>query len=445
MNANHDPFVLKLPPEIASHIFLLSMGDLDTPYVFGSVCRGWRQLARSTPQLWSTLAFSPPRRMDSTLMETVPHLVVDWLERSGGLPLSLDVSYFVSNSAGFPQEVLLSIINAVSQHSGRWQDVCFNLPVAYLPVAYLQYLCPISPPKDLQKFSICGTGNADAAVTYTPRFAMNTTGPMEFMVDSIPLMAFDIAWDRLVQLDVWRTSLDGFPELIRGAPLLEKCTLVALFLPTADVSETIIRSPHLRTLELYDLRKDVFTELMNLLELPSLESWSFDSVGEDVITENAISFLRRSNSGLQTLEFYQDQAPSFEDFQRLLQAAPRLQCLKLGGDGLLLDYILEELSTSPSHPTSPTGNNAGFLSKLQSLEFFDCSGLSAWECIPLIFRWPHRKLLSLDIKVDSVIISDEVSSELVQLVDQGIKLRIYDLSIEEDYLQRFRERTECRN
>jgi hypothetical protein len=29
MNANHDPFVLKLPPEVASHIFLLSIGERD--------------------------------------------------------------------------------------------------------------------------------------------------------------------------------------------------------------------------------------------------------------------------------------------------------------------------------------------------------------------------------------------------------------------------------
>ncbi|KIM35590.1 hypothetical protein M413DRAFT_346572 [Hebeloma cylindrosporum] len=61
MNATHDPFILRLPPETASHIFLLSMGERDTcqvsgdglptPFLLGAVCRGWRQLARSTPRL----------------------------------------------------------------------------------------------------------------------------------------------------------------------------------------------------------------------------------------------------------------------------------------------------------------------------------------------------------------------------------------------------------
>lgn len=51
----------------------------------------------------------------------------------------------------------------------------------------------------------------------------------------------------------------------------------------------------------------------------------------------------------------------------------------------------------------------------------------------------HRKLLNLDIEIKVVAISDEVSNELVQLLDQGIKLRIYDSFNEKDYLQIFRE------
>ena len=68
MNASHDPFHFKFPPEIASLIFYLSMTEQDhepsvhtlrllpTPFLLGSVSRrpGWRQLAHSAPQLWST-------------------------------------------------------------------------------------------------------------------------------------------------------------------------------------------------------------------------------------------------------------------------------------------------------------------------------------------------------------------------------------------------------
>src|SRR5437016_13471804 len=70
LNAHHDPFVLKFPPEIASYIFSLSMEARDyepsvvslqklpTPFLLASVCRGWRHLARATPELWSTLSLT---------------------------------------------------------------------------------------------------------------------------------------------------------------------------------------------------------------------------------------------------------------------------------------------------------------------------------------------------------------------------------------------------
>ena len=51
MNANHDPFDLKLPPEVASHIFILFKGDseksqglranLSVIFLLGAVCKGW--------------------------------------------------------------------------------------------------------------------------------------------------------------------------------------------------------------------------------------------------------------------------------------------------------------------------------------------------------------------------------------------------------------------
>ncbi|KIM35640.1 hypothetical protein M413DRAFT_347359 [Hebeloma cylindrosporum] len=443
MNANHDPFVLKLPPEIASHIFVLSMDNLKTktPYLFGSVCRGWRQLARSTPQLWSKLAFFfPSRRMDSTFMENPPHLVVDWLERSGGLPLSLQVSYYPSGSPQSPPKEWLSIINVLNQHSGRWHDLVFDLPLVYF-----RHFRPTSPPQNLRNVSIFATDDPDAAATdisERPSFIMNARlGPMKFRVDGIPLKAVDVAWESLVQLEVTDASLDGVLEVIRSAPLLEKCCLADISPPTVGVSETIIYHSRLRTLELYQLHGGVFTELINLLELPSLESWLIDSeLEQNVIAVDAASFLRRSGPGLKSLELYQRrEKPPFEDFTRLLHAAPHLQSLKLEGDGLplVMDNILEQMSAPPASE-SQSGHSAEFLPELRSLELVS-SELTTWECIPRIFRWPHRKLLRLDIEMGTVTISDEVSNELVRLVDQGFKLCIYEDLTQEDYLQVFRE------
>ncbi|KIM47387.1 hypothetical protein M413DRAFT_439067 [Hebeloma cylindrosporum] len=431
MNANHDPFVLRLPPEIASHIFCLSMDELDAPYLFGAVCRGWRQLARSTPQLWSRLAFSLPHPMESKKMETVPHLILDWLELSGGLPLSLQVSSHASHSHGLATNGLSSIINVLNQHSGRWRDIVFSLPPAYL-----RHFCPTSPPKNLRNISIFGIGVTDPH-SESPWFSMNSgPGPIKFRLEYIPLKAVDIVWDRLVRLKVRDTSLDGVLQVIRDAPLLKVCSLTGISPPTADISNGIIYHPHLATLALLEMRLDVFTTIINLLELPSLKSCSFGSdVGHSAIGVDAISFLRRFGSGLTSLQLHQDQELPIADFNQLLQAAPHIQHLKLAGEGLssAMDDVLERLAASSLF------HDAGFFSKLQSLEFFVCSRLNAWAYISPIFRSPHRKLLSLDIKVDLDDSDTRVSNELAQLVDQGIKLRIYDLYRGEDCLQKYRE------
>ena len=451
MNANHDPFILKLPPEVASHIFILFKGDsqksqgrranLSVIFLLGAVCKGWRQLARSTPQLWSTLAFFLPNPEKSVIMDTLPPLIVDWLERSGGLPLTLDICFrrpYASGSIPLA-EGLVSIINALNQHSRRWHDVSFNLPPLYLG-----RLCGSSPPEDLCYLSIHNSAARSHRDTNV-KFKMNTQpSPMKFTVSAIPCKAINISWDRLVYLDVSSTSLDGVLEVIRDATLLEICVLNDLSPPVSDfpTSETIIRHPHLRTLELLWNEARVLSKIISSLELPSLESWMLRSE-ENYIGVDAISFLKRSGSRLKKLDLWQDDAPAFEDFEQLLLTTPHLQCLKVDCNDfpLMVDAILEQISKSPPS-ASQIGNHTDFLPHLQHLELRSIE-LHAWDCIPLIFQWPHRKLLRLDIYME-ITISDEISSALVQLVDEGIALRIFD-SLDDlapqDYLQRFRDPT----
>ena len=161
---------------------------------------------------------------------------------------------------------------------------------------------------------------------------------------------------------------------------------------------------------------------------------------ENFIGVDAISFLKRSGSGLKTLDLWQDHAPALEDLEQLLQATPRLQCLKVDCSDFswMMDLILERISASPPSALQ-IGHHTDFLPCLQHLEFRSIE-LNAWECIPLIFRWPHRRRLRLEIHMSSITISDKISSALVQLVDEGIALRIFN-SNDEDYLQSFRDST----
>ena len=307
-----------------------------------------------------------------------------------------------------------------------------------LPPLYLGRLCGSSPPEYLRELSIYSPLALHRDSETDLKFKMNAQpSPTKFTIDGIPFNAIDISWDRLVYLKVAGTSLDGVLQVIRDAPLLETCSLSGIF-PPIDDFPTIIRHAHLRTLTLFRNKTRVLAKIINSLELPSLESWTLKS-RENFIGVDAISFLKRSGSGLKTLDLWQGVAPVLEDFEQLLQAAPHLQCLKVDCNdfALIMDVILERISASPPS-ASQIGHHADFLPCLQHLEFRSIE-LNAWECIPVIFRWPHRKFLGLYIYVDLITISDKISTALLQLVDEGIDLGIFLDG--EDYLLSHRDST----
>jgi len=205
----------------------------------------------------------------------------------------------------------------------------------------------------------------------------------------------------------------------------------------------MITLPYLQRLEVSWIKEiKVFYDLIDSLELPSLEVWRI-TVVESWVLDNMISLLERSGCSLRSLYIWQDTAPAVEDFERLFQAVPRLRHLEIdsplyASSAPVVDYVLKSLSASPQYPTLQTDVTTGFLSGLQSLKLCGRE-LYAWAFIPLIYRWPYRKLLDLHIKMETVTIGREVSSKLAQLVDQGIKLRISFPG--GDYIQKLRKST----
>ncbi|KIM34923.1 hypothetical protein M413DRAFT_449996 [Hebeloma cylindrosporum] len=104
INANHDPFIHKLPSEIGSHIFCHCMpsfgspiydlwmnqsGEWMTPLTLGAVCRKWRQLAWATPNLWVAPYVKIEPSTALSLAESLPNLLREWLGRSGSFFLTI--------------------------------------------------------------------------------------------------------------------------------------------------------------------------------------------------------------------------------------------------------------------------------------------------------------------------------------------------------------------
>ncbi|KIM42471.1 hypothetical protein M413DRAFT_27218 [Hebeloma cylindrosporum] len=184
MNRNHDHLLHKLPPEIASQIFIqYAYSQPSTshkeysPFTLGAVCQEWRRLAWATPELWCSLAIEND-------YDDLPQLVAEWLERSGSLPLTivLDTSRISSHKV----DELTAILN---KHSARWYDVHFALPASHL-----HRLCGSSQGNIVRRL-VLKEPTAPPSNSYSI-FSMNhKPSPMYLKLIKLPLAYVDIIWN----------------------------------------------------------------------------------------------------------------------------------------------------------------------------------------------------------------------------------------------------------
>ncbi|KAJ7506870.1 hypothetical protein B0H11DRAFT_245559 [Mycena galericulata] len=90
LNSIRDPMA-RLPLEISSNIFMQCLSTTNTitlpnprgpPMVFVQICQSWRNIALSTPSLWTSI------RVERPSLKFVNFLEI-WLERARNLPLSI--------------------------------------------------------------------------------------------------------------------------------------------------------------------------------------------------------------------------------------------------------------------------------------------------------------------------------------------------------------------
>ncbi|KAG6833315.1 hypothetical protein H0H87_008947 [Tephrocybe sp. NHM501043] len=154
--------LLRLPPELLSHIFVcykqllnlssyfsdgahnLSNGNCDSTDSFskpsnhdirailllGSISRHLRKIAWNTPQLWSHISICISHMPKRNSIQIAG--LSSWLARSGDVPLSIKLQYFPAYNSGQDATDALTISLAAMQvimaHSSQWEELCVALP-----------------------------------------------------------------------------------------------------------------------------------------------------------------------------------------------------------------------------------------------------------------------------------------------------------------------------
>jgi hypothetical protein len=466
VNAIHDPFIHKLPPEIGSHIFRLCLPTLHFEDIhpwnhwkeaaaftrvlrLGAVCRNWRQLAWATPYLWDTLYLMIPPSMKGSLVQWLPGLLCEWLSRSGMRPLTIFFRYHryseesdhSSSDDEFshesPIKILKSaeemVIEVINSHSGRWRNLHLDVS-ADIPERF----CGSIQPNELLFLEL----GIDGGNSATPKFVMKSKPfPTQLTLFEFPPTSIDIGWDNITRAMLYNLTANECLKALRRAPALEYCQVEPWDDAMVDFGTTI--HPHLRSLNC----SYSGTQFLNAINVPSLEEWIHNTGGDSLPVTAMVSLLKRSGCCLKILNL-QHISELPDDLSILFQAMPSLERLQLhfwSTDSVMDEILARIFNSPPSNSTIPEeGSSESFLPCLQ---FMECkpsrtTAPFSWNLIPQLYRQGYRRSLTLKSAAKESHISDETALELLKLTDEGMDLQIRDATTKAggDFLENFRKK-----
>ena len=314
------PIIRLLPPDVMSTIFEFCLPDFSdyqpyrsekvfTPLSLGAICSYWRDIAWSTPTLWSSLVVRDASRYE-------PHIVTgmaqEWLDRSGQLPLSIRILSTLDDN-----ESVSSLVDIINQYSNRWFDLHLNLPHHRYKLFHATDIhAPILKSIGLDLNTIATASNLSFQLTCP---CLERANLLNFPMDGT-----NIQWDNLTHLTFRSISMSDFFLILRKAPRLVFCEVSG----PCRFEEEGIKAPVFTSLRSLQLQVDTDPDkLLNYLIAPHLEEFSPPTFGFFPRTENITSFLRRSACSLRSLSLT---FPGYsERYMNLLQSIPSLNTLSL--------------------------------------------------------------------------------------------------------------------
>ncbi|KAJ7679227.1 hypothetical protein DFH06DRAFT_1166064 [Mycena polygramma] len=270
--------VRHLPDDILREIFMSSlptthnavMASREAPFLLCHVASRWRNIALSTPQLWSSLHLVIP---DQPRSQNIYALVEQWLARSGTLPLSISVAISSSMNSEVVTASPLDLLVAVSN---RWKSVEFAASPDYRGDWLCRSLSALHP-ADVPILTSFKFNSADKTMLSSPFLATPTLSsvsllfiPHDFRRDS----AF--SWHSITRLQMG-SKQQGYvwggceiPVTLQHCINLEVCTLTIVDTPAHQIPNEPIELPHLKSLSVICQERRIARAIIRCINAPEL-------------------------------------------------------------------------------------------------------------------------------------------------------------------------------
>ncbi|KDR78217.1 hypothetical protein GALMADRAFT_245275 [Galerina marginata CBS 339.88] len=293
--------VWDLPPEILSYIFILCLprrppqeikrSSLKRSFLLSRVNRHWRNVAKRTPQLWTTIYLNLKSFSDEEGHVCMPKI---FLERSGACPLSIGVN---------AKEHSTDILDFIIPLSLRWQRISFDTTVAML-----QALHPIENRIPLLRMLEIKNAFWSDNIDQNPLAYFSKAPLLQHVAISCSFLpTFRVLpWHQLTTWDS-PVQIQDFPRIFELAPNLEECFIQPMRLVaghTIPENENSVAhnltSLHIST----GIVINIGVQLQHLPHLPALRRLFlyFDRrVTVPHSESNIVTFFSKSGGQLETL------------------------------------------------------------------------------------------------------------------------------------------------
>ncbi|KAF9478594.1 hypothetical protein BDN70DRAFT_879835 [Pholiota conissans] len=401
VNRKHSKLIQRFPPEVLSYVFefclpedpmnieFLGSRAVDTyticaPLILSHICRWWRSVAHSTPQLWNTILI-PLFHEDSSFYERditdtfpplpVPIVVEQWLDRAGSLPLSINIFEARDDNCWEPEEeeIIWKTFHKLWLKSPLWKILKF-----YGDPDNLEFLS--CPGKILPQLHTLDLSSSDESIN----FEINPAGLKTLSIRRISSNVLNFDWSNLTELSMVDQPLSDCLEALRRVPVLSRFIIRELRSFYQPPQSPIIL-PNITYLEI-DSSPLWFLENVTLTSLKTLvlRSRSRDEI------HMLFSFLQRSGCSLEQLSLCVTlDRPSLTS---LCHDMATLRHLTLDFSEYGFDYSNNIFNLLSMFPTVDSRIVPQYLPYLNSLTLITKHDPD-WAMLPRIFGTSHKQTI----------------------------------------------------